>query len=128
MAIAGLDGRLFVWTGRGPAQSGAATDCRDCREQRAFFQRLPMDARFRAVCQLSTGGLRRFSAWRRCRMRGVAAGRERVLAAIETVASVNGAAYLYLQTGADNASARALYERFGFAVIGHYHTRSAPLT
>ena len=51
-------------------------------------------------------------------------GAQRVLAAIETIAGIRGATYLYLQTGAENAAARALYERAGFTVIGHYHTRT----
>lgn len=51
-------------------------------------------------------------------------GAWRVLEAIETVAGVSGAKYLYLQTGAANTAARALYERFGFEVVGQYHTRT----
>lgn len=54
-------------------------------------------------------------------------GAWRVLEAIETVALVRGAKFLYLQTGEDNSAARALYERFGFEVIGRYHTMSKSL-
>ena len=51
-------------------------------------------------------------------------GAQQVLAAIEHVASQGGRTALYLQTGGDNLAARALYERAGFQVIGHYHTRT----
>lgn len=51
-------------------------------------------------------------------------GSERVLRAIETIAGVKGAKHLYLQTGSDNEAARTLYGRYGFRVIGHYHTRT----
>ena len=51
-------------------------------------------------------------------------GAHRVLQAIEHVAGNNGQTTLYLQTNGDNDSAIALYQRAGFAVIGHYHTRT----
>ncbi len=46
-----------------------------------------------------------------------------VLAAIEDTARTQGAGWLYLQTDHDNWAARSAYERFGFAVVGRYHTR-----
>lgn len=46
-----------------------------------------------------------------------------VLAAIECWAARQGCDLLYLQTGADNAPARALYTRCGFFLAGRYHTR-----
>jgi GNAT superfamily N-acetyltransferase len=46
-----------------------------------------------------------------------------VLAAIESWAAVQGCTMLYLQTGADNAAALALYNGCGFAFAGRYHTR-----
>lgn len=46
-----------------------------------------------------------------------------VLAAIECWAAGQGCRLLYLQTGGDNAPARALYERCGFFLAGRYHTR-----
>ena len=51
-------------------------------------------------------------------------GAERVLRAIETIASVRGARFLYLQVEADNGPALALYRKFGFSPLGSYHTRS----
>jgi N-acetylglutamate synthase len=54
-------------------------------------------------------------------------GAERVLKAIETIAGVTGAQYLYAQTGGDNEKAQALYAQYGFRVIGHYHTRTKRL-
>lgn len=51
-------------------------------------------------------------------------GAWRVLEAIETIAAVNGVRHLYLQTSETNVGARGLYERFGFSVIGRYHTRT----
>ena len=51
-------------------------------------------------------------------------GAQRVLQAIEHLASRNGHTALYLQASGDNADAIALYQRAGFAVIGHYHTRT----
>lgn len=46
-----------------------------------------------------------------------------VLAAIESWAAAQGCRLLYLQTGADNAPAQALYRRCGFFLAGRYHTR-----
>lgn len=51
-------------------------------------------------------------------------GAQRVLQAIEHLAAQDARTALYLQTGADNAAAIALYQRIGFAIIGHYHTRT----
>ncbi len=51
-------------------------------------------------------------------------GAQRVLQAIEAIAARDGRQALYLQTSGDNAAARTLYARMGFAVIGHYHTRT----
>jgi GNAT superfamily N-acetyltransferase len=51
-------------------------------------------------------------------------GAAHVLAAIEARAAEERARHLYLQTGADNASARALYRAHGFHVVGRYHTRT----
>jgi ribosomal protein S18 acetylase RimI-like enzyme len=50
-------------------------------------------------------------------------GATAVLCGIESVARAHGVSRLYLQTGADNAAAIALYERFGFSVVSRYHTR-----
>jgi GNAT superfamily N-acetyltransferase len=46
-----------------------------------------------------------------------------VLAAIEAWAGAQGCTLLYLQTGADNVGAQALYETCGFSLAGRYHTR-----
>jgi len=46
-----------------------------------------------------------------------------VLAAIEYWAARQGCELLYLQTGADNAAAQALYRHCGFFLAGRYHTR-----
>ncbi len=46
-----------------------------------------------------------------------------VLAAIERHVKTHHVCRIYLQTDADNHAARTLYERAGFRVIGHYHTR-----
>ena len=46
-----------------------------------------------------------------------------VLAAIERWAARQGCDLLYLQTGADNAAAQALYCHYGFFLAGRYHTR-----
>jgi GNAT superfamily N-acetyltransferase len=46
-----------------------------------------------------------------------------VLAAIECWAMKRGCRLLYLQTGADNSAAQALYSRCGFSLAGRYHTR-----
>lgn len=51
-------------------------------------------------------------------------GAQRVLQSIEARAARDGRQVLYLQTSGDNVAARALYERMGFAVVGHYHTRT----
>lgn len=51
-------------------------------------------------------------------------GAKAVLAAIEATALQHGATTLYLQTGGDNAAARALYAGAGFEIIGRYHTRT----
>ncbi len=50
-------------------------------------------------------------------------GARSVLAAIESWAAAQGCTTLYLQTGADNAAAQALYRGCGFALAGRYHTR-----
>lgn len=50
-----------------------------------------------------------------------------VLAAIEAYARQQGATHVYLQTGGDNLAAQSLYGKFGFEVIGRYHTRTRPL-
>ena len=50
-------------------------------------------------------------------------GARSVLAAIESWAAAQGCTTLYLQTGADNAAAQALYRGGGFALAGRYHTR-----
>jgi N-acetylglutamate synthase len=54
-------------------------------------------------------------------------GATRVLATIEALASRDGVSHLYLQTGGDNTAAQALYARFGFVVVGRYHTRHKPM-
>jgi N-acetylglutamate synthase len=54
-------------------------------------------------------------------------GARRVLAGIEHCAARNGQTVLYLQTGADNTAAQALYIRTGFSLIGRYHTRTLAL-
>ena len=46
-----------------------------------------------------------------------------ILAAIEAHAARHGARRLYLQAETANRNALSLYTRFGFAVIGRYHTR-----
>jgi GNAT superfamily N-acetyltransferase len=46
-----------------------------------------------------------------------------VLTAIECWAAGQACSLLYLQTGADNVAARALYCRCGFFLAGRYHTR-----
>lgn len=46
-----------------------------------------------------------------------------VLAAIEASAARHGARRLYLQADAHNAAAIGTYGRYGFSVIGRYHTR-----
>lgn len=46
-----------------------------------------------------------------------------VLRAIERHALAQGARRLYLQTDRGNLAAIALYQRTGFAIVGHYHTR-----
>jgi N-acetylglutamate synthase len=53
-------------------------------------------------------------------------GAARVLQAVEHCAARAGQTVLYLQTGADNTGAQALYARAGFAIIGRYHTRTKP--
>lgn len=50
-------------------------------------------------------------------------GARAVLAAIEAWAAAQGCTMLYLQTGADNDGAQALYRACGFDLAGHYHTR-----
>ncbi|MFM9847753.1 MAG: GNAT family N-acetyltransferase [Hyphomicrobiaceae bacterium] len=50
-------------------------------------------------------------------------GARAVLAAIEAWAAAQGCTTLYLQTGADNDGARALYRACGFDLAGYYHTR-----
>jgi N-acetylglutamate synthase len=54
-------------------------------------------------------------------------GAQRVLAGLEAIAAQNEARHLYLQTAGDNVAAQALYGRYGFRVIGRYHTRTKPL-
>jgi N-acetylglutamate synthase len=51
-------------------------------------------------------------------------GARRVLQAIEHSAAQRGQSTLYLQTGDDNDTAKALYVSAGFSVIGRYHTRT----
>ncbi len=51
-------------------------------------------------------------------------GARAVVAAIEAWAASQGCTTLYLQTGADNAAAIALYEACGFELAGRYHTRA----
>lgn len=46
-----------------------------------------------------------------------------LLAAIEAHAQAHGALRLYLQTDLANTAAMRLYERTGFTIAGHYHTR-----
>lgn len=46
-----------------------------------------------------------------------------VLGAIEANAAAHGARRLYLQAEGKNDGAIALYHRFGFDIVGHYHTR-----
>jgi N-acetylglutamate synthase len=102
----------------------------------AILQRLPPSARYigarlddRIISSGLTiidGGLASVQCMAtlpEARRRGGAA---RVLAAIAQVAAGGGATALYLQTGADNATAQALYARHGFVTIGHYHTRTQP--
>ena len=48
-------------------------------------------------------------------------GAQRALAAIEQLAANAGRDVLYLQTGADNTVAQALYRRCGFEIVGRYH-------
>lgn len=57
--------------------------------------------------------------------RGRGAGRG-VLAALAAWAASQGADGLYLQVERDNAAARRLYERAGFAELSGYHYRTAP--
>ncbi len=52
------------------------------------------------------------------------AGAWHVLSAIEALAQQGGASHLYLQTGSDNLAAQALYTKFGFHILGRYHTRT----
>lgn len=54
-------------------------------------------------------------------------GAGRVLQAIEAIAAKAGHTALYLQADGGNANAVALYQRAGFSVIGHYHTRTKQL-
>ena len=55
-------------------------------------------------------------------------GAQRVLAAIEHTAAQHGCKTIYLQASGDNHGALELYERMGFIVIGHYHTRTKAIT
>lgn len=50
-------------------------------------------------------------------------GARAILAAIERWALAAGATTLFLQTGADNAAAQAVYARAGFTLVGRYHVR-----
>ncbi len=50
-------------------------------------------------------------------------GATAVLAAIERWAAGQGARTLFLQTGADNEAAQAVYARAGFTLAGRYHVR-----
>lgn len=50
-------------------------------------------------------------------------GASAILAAIERWALANGATSLFLQTGADNDAAQAVYGRAGFTLAGRYHVR-----
>ncbi|HRD78565.1 MAG TPA: GNAT family N-acetyltransferase, partial [Hyphomicrobiaceae bacterium] len=52
-------------------------------------------------------------------------GARAVLAAIEHWAGALGAGTLFLQTGADNAAAQALYAGVGYGLAGRYHVRIA---
>ena len=51
-------------------------------------------------------------------------GARRVLQAIEAIAVQRGHTTLYLQADGTNSGAISLYERAGFTVVGHYHTRT----
>lgn len=50
-------------------------------------------------------------------------GARAILAAIERWALAEGATTMFLQTGADNDAAQALYARAGFSLAGRYHVR-----
>lgn len=60
------------------------------------------------------------ATWPTARRTGVA---QALLAAIEANARENGVRRLYLQTDLANTAAMRLYERSGFIIAGHYHTR-----
>jgi ribosomal protein S18 acetylase RimI-like enzyme len=53
-------------------------------------------------------------------------GARAVLAAIEHFAGHCGARALFLQTGADNTAAQALYASVGYRLAGRYHVRMKP--
>ena len=50
-------------------------------------------------------------------------GAQAVLGGIEAIAAQNRVEWLYLQTGGENIGAQSLYRRYGFEIVGRYHTR-----
>lgn len=77
----------------------------------------------RAAGAGSWAGLTAIEVDPRCRRRGLGAA---VTAALAAAARGHGADWLYLQVEDDNAAARALYEKLGFADHHGYHYRVGP--
>ena len=74
----------------------------------------------RAAGAGSWAGLTAIEVDPRCRRRGLGAA---VTAALAAAARGRGADWLYLQVEDDNAAARALYQKLGFADHHGYHYR-----
>ncbi|WP_373315482.1 GNAT family N-acetyltransferase [Planosporangium mesophilum] len=75
----------------------------------------------RAVAETGWAGVFGMATLPDARGRGAARG---VLAALARWAAENGAGRMYLQVEDDNAAARRLYERAGFAELCRYHYRT----